>query len=210
VNVTERGIAVYLGEKRLRFLQGLTVGIAGCGGLGSNCAMHLVRSGFRRFVLVDLDHVDPSNLNRQAFTMGQVSMRKVGALAENLVAVNPDCELELHDAAATPENMTDIFADCHAVVEAFDRPEAKAVLVETLVPTGKLVVAASGLGGVGNSDALVTRKVRDNFYLIGDEKTECGGTTPPMSPRVGVAAAKQADVVLDHFLKQYLYQEGVM
>jgi len=31
-----------------------------------------------------------------------------------------------------------------------------------------------------------------------------------MSPRVGVAAAKQADVVLDHFLKQYLYQEGVM
>lgn len=210
MNVTERGIAVYLGENRLRFLQGITVGIAGCGGLGSNCAVHLVRSGFRRFVLVDLDHVDLSNLNRQAFTMGQVGMRKVEALAENMVAVNPDCELELHDAEATPENMTRLFADCDAVVEAFDGPEAKKVIVETLVPTGKLVVAASGMGGVGDTDAMVTRVVRDNFYLIGDGATECNAVTPPMSPRVGIAAAKQADVVLGHFLEQYRNQEGVM
>lgn len=210
MNVTERGIAVYIGEKRLRFLQGITVGIAGCGGLGSNCAVHLVRSGFRRFVLVDIDHVDLSNLNRQAFTMGQVGMRKVEALAENMVAVNPDCDLELHDAEATPGNMACLFAGCDVVVEAFDRPEAKAALVETLLPTGKLVVAASGMGGVGDTDALVTRRVRDNFFLIGDGTTECGGKTPPLSPRVSIAAAKQADAVLGYFLEQYTNQEGVM
>ncbi len=210
MNVAERGIAVYLGEKRLRFLQGVTVGVAGCGGLGSNCAMHLVRSGFRRFVLVDMDRVDPSNLNRQAFSMGQVSLRKIDALAENLVAVNPDCELRLHDAEAAPETMGRLFAGCDVVVEAFDRPEAKAALVSTLVPEGRLVVAASGIGGVGGADGIVTRRIRDNFYLVGDGETECGGATPPMSPRVGVAAAKQADVVLDHFLTQYANQEGVM
>ena len=210
MNATEQGIAVYLGENRLRFFQGITIGIAGCGGLGSNCAVHLVRSGFRRFVLVDLDRVDPSNLNRQAFTMGQVGMRKVEALTENMVAVNPDCEIEMHDMEAMPESLARLFAGCDGVVEAFDRPEAKVALVETLVPTGKLVVAASGMGGVGDTDVLITRKIRDNFYLVGDGKTECDNENPPLSPRVGIAAAKQADVVLGYFLEQYTNQEGVM
>lgn len=210
MNITERGIAVHLGENRLRFLQGITVGIAGCGGLGSNCAMHLVRSGFRRFVLVDFDIVDPSNLNRQAFTMGQVSSRKVEALAENMTAVNPDCGLELHPVEVTAENVARLFAGCDVVVEAFDRPEAKAALVEAMMATGKLVVAASGMGGVGDTDAMVTRKVRDTFYLIGDGKTECNEQTPPLSPRVGIAAAKQADVVLGYYLEQYMNRKEEM
>ena len=210
MNVTERGIAVHLGEDRLRFLQGITVGIAGCGGLGSNCAVHLVRSGFRRFVLADFDHVDPSNLNRQAFAMAQVSSRKVEALAENMLGVNPDCELELHPVEVTPENAARLFAGCDAVVEAFDRPEAKAALVAAMAATGKLVAAVSGMGGVGNTDAIITRKVRDTFYLIGDGKTECNEQTPPLSPRVGIAAAKQADVVLGYFLEQYANRKEVI
>ena len=64
--------------------------------------------------------------------------------------------------------------------------------------------------GFGDTDALVTRRVRDNFYVVGDGRTECGGKTPPLSPRVGIVAAKQADVVLGYFLEQYVNQEGVM
>ncbi|MCJ2164239.1 MULTISPECIES: sulfur carrier protein ThiS adenylyltransferase ThiF [unclassified Pseudodesulfovibrio] len=203
MNRVENGMAAYLGRERLTFLQKMKVGIGGAGGLGSNCAMHLVRCGFKRFVLVDHDRVDFSNLNRQAFFEAQVGEFKVDALAENMRAVNPDLEIDLHVEKADAARMGRLFADCDAVVEAFDSPEAKKMLVETLLPTGKLVVSASGIGGCGDSDAVVSRKMRENFYVIGDGETECTLLTPPLSPKVGVVAAKQADAVLSHCLAQF-------
>ena len=208
MNRVESGMAAYLGQERLIFLQKVKVGIGGAGGLGSNCAMHLVRSGFKRFVLVDYDRVDFSNLNRQAFFEAQVGEFKVDALAENMRAVNPDLELDLYIEKADATRMGRLFADCDAVVEAFDSPRAKKMLVETMLPTGKLVVTASGIGGCGNSDAVVSRKVRENFYVIGDGETECTLSNPPLSPRVGVAAAKQADAVLSHYLIQFEREGG--
>ena len=48
-------------------LKNSTVGIAGLGGLGSNVAMALARSGIGRLIIVDFDEVEESNLNRQAY-----------------------------------------------------------------------------------------------------------------------------------------------
>lgn len=209
MNRVEEGIAVHIGEERLARLQRARIGIAGCGGLGSNCAMHLVRSGFTRFVLVDFDRVEFSNLNRQAFFSLQVGEFKAEALAANMRAVNPELELEIYVERVDVARVKRLFVDCDAVVEAFDRAAAKKRLVEALLPLGCLVVSASGIGGCGDGDALVTRKVRDNFYLIGDGATECNLDTPPLSPRVGIAAAKQADVVLAHFLGPLNNKEGI-
>jgi sulfur carrier protein ThiS adenylyltransferase len=205
----EQGIAAHIGEDNLARLQSVTIGIAGCGGLGSNCAMHLVRSGFTRFVLVDFDRVEFSNLNRQAFFRDQEGQYKAEALAVNMRAVNPDLDLDIYVERVDVARVKRLFGDCDAVVEAFDRAAAKKRLVEALLPLGRLVVSASGIGGCGDGDALATRKVRDNFYLIGDGVTECSLDTPPLSPRVGIAAAKQADVILAHFLGPLNSKEGV-
>lgn len=208
MNQTEQGIALYLGEDRLKYLQTITVGIAGAGGLGSNCAMHLVRSGFKRFVIADFDRVDTSNLNRQAYRLDQVGQLKVMALSKNMLAVNPELDLDLRTVDVTPDNMGAIFIDCDVVVEAFDMPMFKKTLVEEFIHTNKLVVTASGIGGSGNTDAMQTRKVRDNLYMIGDMETECSMDDPPFSPKVAIAAAKQADVVLDFYLQKYKTQGG--
>nr|WP_231117053.1 sulfur carrier protein ThiS adenylyltransferase ThiF [Pseudodesulfovibrio alkaliphilus] len=197
-----------MGEERLRHLQGVTVGIAGAGGLGSNCAMLLVRSGFKRFVLADFDRVDASNLNRQAYEADQIGQLKVTALSQNMRAVNPDLGLDLCTERITSDNVAAVFSGCDAVVEAFDDPLCKRALVESLLPVGVLVVAASGIGGHGNADMLVTRRVRDNFILVGDMETECSMEHPPLGPRVALAAAKQADAVLDYFLKTFQEQGG--
>ena len=141
-----------------------------------------------------------SNLNRQAFFNDQVGQYKAEALAANMRAVNPDLDLDIYVERVDVARVKKLFGDCDAVVEAFDRAAAKKRLVEALLPLGRLVVSASGIGGCGDGDALATRKVRDNFYLIGDGVTECSLDTPPLSPRVGIAAAKQADVILAHFL----------
>ncbi|WP_319467586.1 sulfur carrier protein ThiS adenylyltransferase ThiF [uncultured Pseudodesulfovibrio sp.] len=208
MNEMERGVAVYVGEKALAHLQSVTVGIAGAGGLGSNCAMNLVRCGFRKFVLADFDRVEKSNLNRQAFTLDQVGKLKVVALAGNMKSVNPDLEIELVSTDLNPENMDAVFMNCDAVVEALDVSVFKRAVVEAYLPSGKLVVAASGIGGTGDADAIVTRRVRDNFYMIGDMETECCAEYPPFSPKVTVAAAKQADVVFSHFLDEFKNREG--
>ncbi len=203
MNATERGIATHIGTEALAFLQTCTLGIAGLGGLGSNCAMHLVRSGFKRLVLADFDRVEPSNLNRQHFFTSQVGMTKTDALAENLLAVNPDLELRLYQCEVTTDNALEIFGSCHAVVEAFDDPRAKKVLAEAVLPTGRLLVSASGMGGWGRADAITSRCLRENFILIGDQHTACKSETPPLAPMVGVAAAKQADAVLAYFLESF-------
>ncbi len=203
MNATEHGIATHIGTEALAFLQTRTLGIAGLGGLGSNCAMHLVRSGFKRLVLVDFDRVEASNLNRQHFFTSQVGMAKTDALTENLLAVNPDLELHLYQCKVTTNNTLEIFSSCHAVVEAFDDPRAKKILAEGVLPTDRLLVSASGLGGWGRAETITTCRLRENFILIGDQHTACESNTPPLSPMVGVAAAKQADAVLSYFLKSF-------
>lgn len=200
MNQTLRGIAQHIGGDSLRALQTVRIGIAGCGGLGSNCANHLVRSGFSRFVLCDFDRVEASNLNRQFFFADQIGQMKANALADNLRHINPDVDVSIVNGRLTAENCREIFAQCAAVVECLDDATAKARLTEGILPTGTFYVAASGIAGYGNADAIRTRKVRDGFYLVGDMQTEASASTPPFSPGVGIAAAKQADVVLTHFL----------
>jgi len=50
-------LADWLGADALARIRTVRVGIAGAGGLGSNCAQYLVRSGFHFLRLVDFDHV---------------------------------------------------------------------------------------------------------------------------------------------------------
>src|SRR5690606_15482707 len=93
-------------------------------------------------------------------------------------------------------NIEELFGDCDLVVEAFDNPESKAMLAEVLISKDRPVVSVSGIGGYGNADGIVSRKIKPNFYLVGDGVSEVNSTVKPYAPRVMVAAAKQADIVL--------------
>ena len=72
------------------------VGIAGAGGLGSNCAAALVRCGLGKLVIADFDHIEESNLNRQFYFRDQLGKIKIEALRENLLRINPDLIYEGH------------------------------------------------------------------------------------------------------------------
>jgi sulfur carrier protein ThiS adenylyltransferase len=175
------------------------VGLAGAGGLGSNCALNLVRSGFRRLIIVDFDVIVPSNLDRQFYFLDQVGLNKVEALKTNLLRVNSNLEIEALVKKIDKENIREIFKDCDIVVECFDRVEYKKMLVEELANSGKFIVAVSGVGGIGSSDEILVHQLKDKLVLIGDLKSDII-ERPPVSPRVNIAAAKQADVVLSYVL----------
>lgn len=201
MNNFEIGIKKYLKEDELEKIRKVRVGIAGAGGLGSNCAFNLVRCGFCRFVIADYDVVDGSNLNRQFFFNEQVEKSKVEMLKENLEKINPDVEIAVVEKKIEKKNIEEIFESCDLIVEAFDEASYKKMIVETYMKSEKLLVAASGMGGFGNSDNIVTKKIRDNFYIVGDFVSEVNENCPPLSPSVNITAAKQADVILTYILK---------
>ena len=62
----------------------MKIGIAGVGGIGSNVALNLVRSGVMQLKLIDFDRVEPGNLNRQFYFADQIGLFKVEALKINL------------------------------------------------------------------------------------------------------------------------------
>ncbi len=185
----------YLTPSERAVLEAARVGIAGAGGLGSNCAMHLVRAGVRNLTVVDFDVVNESNLNRQFFFRDQLGLKKVEALKANLLRIDPDADIRSVDLRLDAASARETFANCDIVVEAFDVVEAKAMLVAALAPSGKRIVTASGLAGWGRSNAMQVRQM-GNIVAVGDGETAVGESAAPASPRVGIAAAMQANSVV--------------
>ena len=102
-------------------------GIAGAGGLGSNVAAALVRSGLGHIVIADYDVVTEANLNRQFFFADQAGQRKVDTLRENLLRINNLADVEAHSCKVTPRNAGSLFGSCDVVIEAFDLAKEKMV-----------------------------------------------------------------------------------
>jgi len=185
-------------------LEGFRVGIAGAGGLGSNCAVALARSGIGTLVLSDFDVIEPGNLNRQYYFISQVGMLKTVALKENIARINPDLTVISYTEKLDKTNIPEIFNGCDVVVEAFDRDDMKEMLIETVLTRlpGTPVVIGSGLAGWGKSDMIRYRKIDDTLYVCGDELTVAGDDMPPMAPRVGIVANMQANTVIEILMKK--------
>ena len=149
------------------------VAIAGLGGLGSNVAYALARIGVGHLHLIDFDVVDITNLNRQQYFMEHIGMYK------------------------TDENLKALFRDEPIVCEAFDNPEAKAMLVNGILEyfPGKKLVSATGMAGYGSSNTIRTQKLMKNFYLCGDRETAPTYGNGLMAPRVAICAAHEANMI---------------
>ena len=186
-----------------RHLRKFRVGIAGAGGLGSNCAVALARSGVGTIVISDFDIVDESNLSRQYYFRDQVGMQKTDALKENLIRIKPDISILIHQKKLNRKNIPEIFAQCHVIVEAFDTSEMKEMLIETAQQSlpGIPLVVGSGMAGWGKNEIIKCRKLDDSLYVCGDESTEASEDEPPLAPRVGIVANMQANVVIEILMK---------
>lgn len=179
------------------------VGIAGAGGLGSNCAAALARSGVGTLVIADYDTVEETNLNRQFYFLNQVGMVKVEALKKNIELINPSIKTVVHEAILDSENIPVIFRDCDVIIEAFDRAEMKEMIAETVLlkMPGTPLILGSGMAGWGKNEIIASRKMDDFLYICGDELTEASDENPPMAPRVGIVANMQANIAVELLMK---------
>lgn len=183
-------------------LSKLTVGIAGAGGLGSNVAHLLVRSGVGRLIIDDPDRIELSNLARQLYFIDQVCRMKVDTLKEDLKNINPFIKIETYKAELDESNISTVFIGVDLLIEALDERDAKQMLIDgfsKFMPETPIIMA-SGLGGYGNNNEIKTQRVDKYIWVIGDLKT--GTEHGLMAPRVSLVASAQANLAIELLLKE--------
>ena len=175
-----------------------TAAVCGLGGLGSNIAVALARAGVGKLILIDFDKVDICNLHRQQYKANQIGRYKTEALAENILEISPYTRLETVTARLVEENCPELLSKADIVCEAFDDPEDKAMLTDSVLEKlpGCFLIAASGMAGMGSPNAIRTRRITKRFYLCGDETSEVSENNCLLAPRVMLCAAHQAHTAL--------------
>lgn len=170
------------------------IGIAGIGGIGSNIAVQLIRNGVTELTYGDFDVVDRSNLNRQFYFEDQIGKNKVEALMENLMKI---CSTGIYNYQLIKfdkENIVYFFKNCDVIIEGFDNKLYKKLLVETLLPLGKIIISASGIGGF-SCENIKIRKMTKNFYVVGDFISDIE-KEPTYSHKVTMIASLMTEIAL--------------
>ncbi|MCA9400323.1 MAG: sulfur carrier protein ThiS adenylyltransferase ThiF [Candidatus Omnitrophica bacterium] len=200
MNPFELGLLRYLTKDQLTTIQSMRIGIGGAGGLGSNTAMILVRSGFKYLEMIDQDVVDASNLNRQQYFLDEIDGIKVELTKKRLLAINPDCEITIHHRAWSTETGDQYFQNADFVIEAFDQAHFKYAFVDYYHDKAPVLISGNGMAGLLEKQPMTVKKI-GNIYMVGDGQTDSACGHPPMAPRVIGCAAKMAEIVLDETLK---------
>ncbi len=193
-----KALVLKQGEQNQQKISQATVAICGLGGLGSNIAISLARAGVKKLILTDFDKLDITNLHRQQYKATQIGLPKALALAENLKEIAPYVEYEPHVEKITAQSIARIAGEADIICEAFDNPEAKAMLVNAVLEQmpQKYLVCGSGMAGFESANLIRTKRISDRFYLCGDTVSDVNDGIGLVSSRVMLCAAHQAHMII--------------
>lgn len=182
-----------------------SVAICGLGGLGSNIAIALARAGVGKLHIIDFDKVDISNLNRQQYYPEQLGKHKTEALYDTLKRIAPYCDIKKHQIKLDAENIPLLLAEDDIIVEAFDKADQKAMLVNCVLENmpQKYLVSGSGMAGLAPSNMITTKRITKRFYLCGDGVSDISDGLGLISSRVLICAAHQAHAVIRIIAGEY-------
>ena len=209
----QNAFAARHGEKLQKVFSSSVVAVCGLGGLGSNIATALARAGIGKLILIDFDsvdlsnlhRVDLSNLHRQQYKASQIGKYKTDAIVENLCEINPNIRTEAHTIRLTEENALPLLSQADVICEAFDNPQAKAMLCNLVLEKlpQKIYVGASGMAGIDSPNLIKTKRVSKRFYLCGDGVNGVGESDGLFASRVMLCAAHQAHTVMRVLAEKY-------
>ena len=125
-SLVDRNIGLITVEQQER-LRKTTVCVCGVGGIGSPAFEVLVRTGIGQFKIIDKDHFDPTNMNRQIYAFSDtVGRMKVDVAKEFAEKINPEVVVECY-TLVEESNIDAILDGVDIVVLAID--ELKPCLV---------------------------------------------------------------------------------
>jgi len=133
-----------IGGQGQQKLMDASVLVIGAGGLGSPAAMYLAAAGVGKIGLVDFDHVDLSNLQRQLLhDTSDVGRPKVASAAERLNELNPGVEVVAHETLLTSANAFDVLGPYDVIVDGTDNFPVRYLVNDASQMLGKPLVYGS-------------------------------------------------------------------
>jgi molybdopterin/thiamine biosynthesis adenylyltransferase/rhodanese-related sulfurtransferase len=110
-----------VGEAGQQKLLDSKVLLLGAGGLGSPAALYLAAAGVGTLGIVDMDVVDPSNLQRQVLhNLDRVGERKVDSAKRTIAALNPDVNVVTYDVRLGADNILEVIDGYDVIVDGTD------------------------------------------------------------------------------------------
>lgn len=173
--------------------------IIGCGGLGTNVAVHLAGAGIGKLLLWDFDEVETRNLNRQfMYTADDAGKAKSLVLKNRIQAYAPDCRVE--SVCVKIQTLAQLFSakDFDIVILAVDNVECRAIVSAFCEKEGIPYINGSVNAFFGTAMLCVPGKTAT--------LEEAGGLEPPsgrqLSPSttVGIIGALEAKLAVNYFL----------
>ena len=137
-----------LGEDKIKALEDKVILVIGIGGVGGTALEALARSGFKKFILIDSDVVDETNLNRQVlYTFEDVGKEKVLAAKERLLKINKDFDVQIirTKVGETPLDELNL-GHVDFIVDAIDFVEGKLEIYEFALTNNIPFISSLGMG----------------------------------------------------------------
>ncbi|MDM1294230.1 ThiF family adenylyltransferase [Sphingobacterium sp. N143] len=110
---------IHIKEEEQQSIKDFPVLIGGCG-IGSYIAECLLRMGFENLTIIDGDTVELSNLNRQNYLQKDIGIKKVIAIKERLMAINPDANVVIYPEFIDRKNLYELDLQHKVAINALD------------------------------------------------------------------------------------------
>ena len=118
--------------------------IVGAGGLGSPIGMYLGAAGVGTIGIIDFDHVDLSNLQRQiAYTVEDVGKPKVEMLKRTILAANPNVNVITYNEGISNDNAIPLFSEYDIIIDGSDNFNTRYLVNDAAYFTKKPLIYGS-------------------------------------------------------------------
>ena len=185
------GLRRLVGDAAYERVRQARVAVVGLGGVGSWAAEALARSGVARLVLLDMDHVAESNINRQVQALGAtLGMAKGLALQQRIADIHPGCEVMVVEEFVSPANWPALLpAEVDVLIDACDQSSAKTALAVWSLKSGVPVVCVGAAGGKRLAQRVEVEDLADTTHdplLAGLRQRLRKGGQAPRQGRIGL------------------------
>lgn len=145
--------------EEFKVLADKTVGIVGCGSVGSKVAASLCRTGVSKFLLIDDDIFFPGNAVRNELDLSVTGAHKAVGLRERLKNLAPEVSVREfrmtlggQESAASMVGALEALGDCDVLIDATGSPTAFNMIASMAMRKSKPMVwaqvFAGGIGGL--------------------------------------------------------------
>jgi len=170
--------------------------IVGLGGLGSPVAMYLATAGIGKLTLIDDDHVDQSNLQRQIIhNENSIGKSKVNSAKEAIQALNSDCSVNTINKRLNEREFESLLSDANVLVDCCDNFETRFLLNRVCFKTKTPLVSGSAIRWEGQLTTFTMEENTPCYQCLYDENSSTDQTCSQngvVGPVVGIIGSMQA------------------